>query len=212
MLSYVHNNNLYKSIGFTLKSYNDILNAIPVTYKIQASLMKKINPEEFKLSIYENTYVDEKVSLENIYSKGSNVTKIDNSIIKDSYSYRLQFIPKDGSNIEIKKCKVLYKKDGKIDHEQSLLSPGNNFVINSLGYLVSTSTKKSIKGLNKINNSYGLVDIESQEGFTLANNTIQGSGSIIINGLGGNILNYFIECDMSPLPKQYIEYNSADCT
>ena len=211
LLSYIHNNDIYKSIGFTLKSYKDVLNSIPVNYKINASPIKKINPEEFVMNIYEDTYVNEIVNIENIFSFGSNIKKKNNNVITDTYSYKLHFKPENGNDIEIKKCRVLYKKDNQVDHIEDLLSPANNFIINSLGHLVNTSTKKNIKNLSKLNSFYGLKNLDKEDGFTLANNMIQGSGSVTINGLGGNELNYNIKCEMSELPKQYIQYNSADC-
>ena len=58
LLSYIHNNDIYRPINFKLKQYKDVLSSIPISYKIQASPMTEINPLEFKMNIYENTYVD----------------------------------------------------------------------------------------------------------------------------------------------------------
>lgn len=212
LLSYIHNNDIYKTINFNLKTYKDVLSSIPVNYKIQASPMTKINPEEFSINIYEDSYVNEKVSVESLYSIGNDVSKIDNSTITDIYPYRLQFVPKDGNyDIEIKKARVLYKKDGKVDHITDLLIPTSSFTINSLGYLVNTSTKKSIRNINKLNSYSGLINLDNSNGFTLSNGTAQGSGNVSINGFGGYSLNYEISCNMSELPKNNIQYNSADC-
>lgn len=213
LLSYIHNNDIYKPINFKLKQYKDVLNSIPVSYKIQASPMTEIKPSEFKMNIYENTYVDERVSVESICSTTINkdVMKVDNSEITDIYPYKLQFLPRDGNyDIEIKKARILYKKDGKTDHVQDLLIPNSMFVLNSLGYLVSNSSKKNIKNLAKLNSYNGLINVDTG-GITLANNTVQGSGSISINGLGGSILSYAIDCDLSKMPNRYIKYNTADC-
>ena len=211
LLSYVQNNNIYKSIDFKLKQYKDVLNSIHAKYNIKASPATEINPLQFKMNIYENTYVDEKVSIESIFSMGNDVKKIDNSVITDIYPYKIQFLPKDGNyDIEVKKARVLYKKDGEINHIKDLLVPNSSFTINSLGYLVNNTNKKSIKNLAKLEYYNGLIDLD-KGGITLANNTVQGSGTININGLGGSILSYSIDCDLSKLPTKYIKYNSADC-
>ena len=211
LLSYIHNNDIYRPINFKLKQYKDVLSSIPISYKIQASPMTEINPLEFKMNIYENTYVDEKVPIESVYSIGNDVVKVDNSTITDIYPYKLQFLPKDGDyDIEIKKARILYKKDGQVDHIKDLLVPNASFITNSLGYLVNNTNKKSIKNLAKLDSYTGLIN-EDKGGITLANNTVQGSGSININGLGGSILSYSIECALSEMPTKYINYNTADC-
>lgn len=213
LLSYIHNNDIYKPINFKLKQYKDVLNSIPVNYKIQASPMTEIKPSEFKMNIYENTFVDERVSVESICSNTiyKDIVKTDNSEITDIYPYKLQFLPRDGNyDIEIKKARVLYKKDGQTDHIKDLLIPNSMFILNSLGYLVNNSNKKNIRNLTKLNSYSGLINVDSG-GITLANNTIQGSGSINVNGLGGSILSYVIDCDLSKMPIKYIKYNTADC-
>ena len=97
LLSYIHNNDIYKSINFKLKQYKDVLNSIPVNYKIQASPMTEIKPSEFKMNIYENTFVDERVSVESICSNTiyKDIVKTDNSEITDIYPYKLQFLPRE---------------------------------------------------------------------------------------------------------------------
>lgn len=212
LLKYVENTDIQKDVELKLTRHNDVLNHVNVAYKIQASKMSKINPFEFTLDILKQEKALKRINLSEIYSIGKGVISNNGAMLNDTHSYKLRFTPKDNKlEMEINRCDITYKdiNTGEIIETKKMLDINDNFIFNAQGSLVNNSTKKSIVSTNKMLTVNNLIN--TPNGITIGNNGSDGSGTILINDLGGSVFNYFLECETVQLPKKYISYNSVDC-
>ena len=208
LLAYIRRKNIYKNIKLIFEAYNEKLNSINVKYLIKASPMKLLDPSKISIDVYEKSNNIETVNIQDIYEIGKDITKIENSKITDIYPYKLQFIPKDENyNMEIYKCNVIYrnKTTKNIIDTVNLLKEIDGFKFNSYNNLTSNSVGKTITSIGNMISYSNLKNIDNNKGFTITNGHTTGQGSININGLQKNAINYSTECEMSTLDRTYIK-------
>ena len=205
--AYIRNKEIYKNVKLIFQKYNQKLNSVNVKYRLKAAPMKLIDPAAISLSIYNSTETTETLKLQDVYKFGENITKTDGSKLTDAYKYRLQFTPKnDNYNIEIYRATVSYrhKTTKAILKTESLLKNANGFELNSSGTLTSTVVSKSINSINNMVSSNALTNID-KGGFTIRNGSVNGSGTININGYGNQTLTFVSSCEMSDIPHSSID-------
>lgn len=205
---YVHNKEIPKKVNLKFKKYNNILKSMEARYKIKASEALDITKEDIVLTAYDESHKTEERKIQDLYKIGSGVSTVDNSVIQDNNSYKIEFAPKDTDfNMSINKCKVTYKNrsTGKIEKTVDLIKQSPGFMINAEGSLVSTSIKKRITTVSDFNTSRNLIN--TYNGISLDYNTTQGEASVDVSNFGLNYITINADCDYVPIPNSAIKLN-----
>ena len=203
---YVYDKYIDINLDFQLTRYNDILNKTNIKYKILASELKEITHEDIKLKLHESKKRKDNLALEDIsISWGKDVEIIENNILTDLDSYRLEFKNAENSyNLIITQAQVLYNNKDTNETEEvlDLLQERNGFVLNSEYELVSEANRQTITAIEHFTNVENLVN--NDEGITIESGYSEGTGVLSLTDMARLDVGIDYECDMIDIPKSLI--------
>lgn len=205
---YVHNKEIPKKINVKFKKYNNILKSSEARYKIKATEAMDITKSDILLTAYDESHKTEVRKIQDIYKTASSIATVDNSIISDNFTYRLEFNPDSlDFDMSINKCQVTYKNKntGKIEKTINLIRQSPGFMINAEGALVSTSIKKKVSSITDLSTSKNLID--TYNGISLSNGATQGNATLDVSRFAMNYITINSNCDYVAIPKSLIKTN-----
>lgn len=129
---YIQHNAITKDLTLQLKRYKDVIHATTLQYRILASNVVKLNPEQVTFTGYQTSSGTDTVWLSDIALNTQNVTEEPKGLLTDSHTYELVFYP-DGpadshgnhyGSMQIAACDILSG-----NQKTSLLKPAGSFAV-----------------------------------------------------------------------------------
>jgi hypothetical protein len=202
---YVYDKYIENDIHFTLTKYENILNKTNVKYKIQASELQEITFDDIKLKIYESKKQTNEIPVQEIASGwGNDIQKIDNNIIDDLLTYKLNFRSKTGYDLIISKANVVYtnQRTGKVEEVLNLMEEKPGFILDSEYELVSTANKLKVDAVEHFTKHENLVNVDGC--ITLDPNEVEGSATLSLTNKAGMQIMYSYDCETVSIPQSLI--------
>ena len=188
--TYLREKNIQQNIGLTLTKYDNLINPIPVSCRIEAEDMVPIeHPEQIKLVFYkeirEGTY-----DLDDFVINSNDAVITSNAALQPNTNYKIAFVPKDtsGKALSVSKCDLLTNGVA-----ESKLEEQNNFKFRGSGIV---DTNILFHG-DKIADFLEPANLKNAvgEGFTLASPLDSGSFSINLQDWAGKSLELNVDPD-----------------
>ncbi len=203
---YVYDKYIDFNLEFQLTRYNNILNKTNIKYKILASELKDITFEDVKLKLHESKKRKDRLALQDIsISWGKDVEKINENVLTDSDSYRLEFKnAEDNYDLVISQAQVIYsnKDTNETIEVLDLLQERNDFVFNSEYELVSAADRYDATAIEHFTSVENLVN--DDDGITIEPGFSEGLGILNITNMAKYDIYLDYECGMVDIPKSLI--------
>ena len=184
---YLENNTIIKELSLQLKKYKNILEPIPVQYKITATSVEELDPSSITISSYQTMAGRNIFVLDDLVEDTQNIAKIQRGTIDPNTEYMLQF-KSTGSvgTMQIDQCDLITEEE-----TSSLLKEQGQFVFS--GDRIQNKDVKyytdSIKNLKTYTN---LIDTES--GFTIEDLTKEATFAVDVSNLQGQYIDIQHNC------------------
>lgn len=157
---YFRGHNIKKKLKIGLRKYLDVMNPIPVQYKITASPLEKLEyPNRCIISTYKAKNKKAFYPIEKLYISDNGISIVKNNKLEDNNKYRVELLP--DSQFVADKCELV---DSDGNTVKNLLREYDQFEFNQYEQLVNRDQKFFANSILDLKTAYGFID--SDNGFS----------------------------------------------
>lgn len=165
---YLRSQNIKKELTLKLKKYLDVMNPIPVQYKITASTLSELKyPNRAFINLYVVKNKKINYQLEQFYESDNGLKTVKNNKLVAGKKYRAELLPDNTFMAE--ECAV---KDSDGNVAINLLRPYNQFVEDNYGNIINRDQKFYGERVYDFSFTDGFKD--SENGMSLIDNSVPG--------------------------------------
>lgn len=146
-----------KKLKIGLRKYLDVMNPIPVQYRISASTLEKLEyPSRCIISTYKTKNKKALYPIEKLYISDNGVDVVKNNKLADNTKYKVELLP--DSQFLADRCELV---DADGNSVKNLLREYDQFEFNQYGQLTNRDQKFFANSILDLKTAYGFIDSEN---------------------------------------------------